>query len=447
MKKFISIILSVVLIITSFAAADFSAYAATYTQGIDVSSHNENFDFAKAKADGKKFVMLRLGYFTHLDTSFWEKVKACAEAKMNFGVYLFSYAYDNNEAQQEADFVIRTLNELKENEEYSKYFTLPVAYDIEDYKNDKMSSLGKTQITNQMVIFCDAVKAAGYTPMVYANKNFFTNYISLEKALAKKYKIWLAYYPSGTPNYSQSLEVGNILFKPDMWQYSDSGNLDKNVMYSHMSCNHTYKAENKIKAATTSAFGKAYTLYICTKCHYAYQKKTKTINRISSVSLSGTKLVYNGKVRTPTISVKDSKGNKIASSNYTVTYPSGRKNVGKYTVTVKFKGNYSGTVKKAFTINPKSTALSSVAAGKKKFTAKWQKQSTQTTGYQLQYSTSSKFSNTKTVTISSYKTTSKAVSKLQGKKKYYVRIRTYKTVSGTKYYSAWSKYKTVTTKS
>ncbi|MBR1763701.1 MAG: fibronectin type III domain-containing protein, partial [Eubacterium sp.] len=81
------------------------------------------------------------------------------------------------------------------------------------------------------------------------------------------------------------------------------------------------------------------------------------------------------------------------------------------------------------------------------FTAKWSKQATQTTGYQIQYATNSKFTkNKKTVTVKGTKTTSKTVSKLKAKKKYYVRVRTYKTVNGKKYYSGWSKAKTVTTK-
>ncbi|MCM1434389.1 MAG: fibronectin type III domain-containing protein [Clostridiales bacterium] len=92
-----------------------------------------------------------------------------------------------------------------------------------------------------------------------------------------------------------------------------------------------------------------------------------------------------------------------------------------------------------------------MTAGKKKFTVKWKKQSAQTTGYEIQYATDSKFTqNKKTVTVSKNKTTSKVVSKLKAKKKYYVRIRTYKTVKvngkNTKIYSSWSKAKTVTTK-
>ncbi|MGN0522144.1 MAG: fibronectin type III domain-containing protein, partial [Eubacterium sp.] len=76
----------------------------------------------------------------------------------------------------------------------------------------------------------------------------------------------------------------------------------------------------------------------------------------------------------------------------------------------------------------------------------WKKLTTQTTGYQIQYSTSSKFTKAKTVTVSKNSTTSKTISKLKANKKYYVRVRTYKTVDGKKIYSAWSKAKSVTTK-
>ena len=175
-----------------------------------------------------------------------------------------------------------------------------------------------------------------------------------------------------------------------------------------------------------------------------------TFNTIVSVALSATSYTYNGKVKKPSVTVKDAKGKKISSKYYTVSYSKGRKNVGQYTVTIKFKGNYSGTVKKTFTIKPKATTLSKVTAGKKAFTVKWKKQATQTTGYQIQYSTSSKFKSAKTVTVSKNKTTSKKISKLKAKKKYYVRIRTYKTVKvngkNTKIYSGWSKAKTVKTK-
>lgn len=178
---------------------------------------------------------------------------------------------------------------------------------------------------------------------------------------------------------------------------------------------------------------------------------TTVIPKISSVKLSATNYVYNGKVKTPSITVKDSKGKTLVkNTDYTVSYASGRKNVGKYAVTISFKGNYSGTKTLYFTINPKSTSISSVSATTKGFTVKWKKQTTQTTGYQIQYSTSSKFSKAKTVTIGMNSITSKTISKLSAKKKYYVRVLTYKTVKingqATKIYSSWSKSKYVTTK-
>ena len=129
------------------------------------------------------------------------------------------------------------------------------------------------------------------------------------------------------------------------------------------------------------------------------------------------------------------------------SYSSGRKNVGKYKVKVNLKGNYTGSKDFEFTIKPKGTSLSKLKAGKKQFKATWKAQKTETTGYELQYATNSKFtSGKKTVKIKKNKTTSSTVKKLKAKKKYYVRIRTYKTVSGKKIYSDWSKSKNVTTK-
>lgn len=173
--------------------------------------------------------------------------------------------------------------------------------------------------------------------------------------------------------------------------------------------------------------------------------------KVASVALSGTSYTYNGKVRTPFVKAKDSSGNAIPKSEYTVKYDSGRKNVGQYKATITFKGKYSGTYCKTFRILPKGTKLKKVSAGKKSFTAKWSRQKTQTTGYQVQYSQKKNFkSGAKTVTIGKTKTTAKKVTGLKKKKTYYVRIRTYKTVkiSGKKanVVSAWSSAKKVKTK-
>lgn len=105
------------------------------------------------------------------------------------------------------------------------------------------------------------------------------------------------------------------------------------------------------------------------------------------------------------------------------------------------------TLTEKFIINPKGTSISKLSKAKKSFTVKWKKQNTQTTGYRQIYSMNSKFkTGNKYVMITSNKTTRKSIKKLKAKKKYYIRICTYKTVGGTKYYSGWSSVKSVTTK-
>ena len=170
-----------------------------------------------------------------------------------------------------------------------------------------------------------------------------------------------------------------------------------------------------------------------------------------TLTLSKTSYTYDGKVKKPSVKVKDTEGKVIPASKYTVTYAKGRKNVGVYSVKVTFKGEYKGTLSGSFKIKPKSTSVKSVKGGKKSMTVKWKKQTKQTTGYQIQYSTKKKLtSGTKTATIKKNKTTSKKITKLNKNKKYYVRIRTYKTVKvngkSIKIYSSWSKVKSAKTR-
>lgn len=210
---------------------------------------------------------------------------------------------------------------------------------------------------------------------------------------------------------------------------------------------HTVSASPKsttTKRATLSANGSITKNYYCTECGKLFPKST-TIKKISAVKLSTTSYTYNGKAKKPSVKVTDSSGKTISSGNYTVKYSSNT-NPGKAKAVITFKGNYSGSKTLYYTIKPAKTSITKLTAGKKCFTVKWSKKTAQVTGYQIQYSTNSKFSKTKTVTITKNKTVSKKISKLSAKKKYYVRIRTYKTVSGKKYYSDWSAAKSVTTK-
>ncbi len=201
------------------------------------------------------------------------------------------------------------------------------------------------------------------------------------------------------------------------------------------SCNSTIDAQIKPATIKSDGIAKNY----CTVCDVLIS--TETIYR-PKASLEKTSFVYNKKVITPNVKVVTIKGEVIDPSNYTLTYASGRKNVGKYKVTVNFKEKYSGNLVLTFEITPKPTKISSLKAGKKSFTVKWKKgDKNSVKSYQIRYSTSAKFKKAKTVNIKSLKTVSKTVSKLKSGK-YYVQVRTVK----NKCYSAWTKAKSVKVK-
>ena len=209
--------------------------------------------------------------------------------------------------------------------------------------------------------------------------------------------------------------------------------------------------ENEI-AATYGKEGSYESVVCCSVCGTELERTPVKVAKLKKTSLakatvSGIKnKTFTGSALTQNITVTLGGKTLENSKDYEITYKN-NKSVGLATVTVTGINAYSGTVSKTFKINPKGTSLSGVTAKSKGFTVKWNKQTMQTSGYQIQYAADSKFTkNAKTVTVSKNSTASKKISKLTGKKKYYVRIRTYKTVNGTKYYSSWSSSKKVTTK-
>ena len=227
--------------------------------------------------------------------------------------------------------------------------------------------------------------------------------------------------------------------------------------YTCSLCRHSYtekiaKLPHSYKTVVTKATEKAdgTIANTCEKCKYTASKTT--IPKITNVQMTKTDLVYNGKKQTPAITVTDRTGKVLKNgTDYKVTYPKNRKNVGVYTAKVTFKGNYTGTKSLTFRIDPKAASLKKLKAQKKGFQVTWKKQTSQTTGYEVQYSTKKNFKKgTKTITVKKNSKTSATVSKLSAKKKYYVRIRTYKTVKvngkNTKLYSDWSSVKNVKTK-
>lgn len=186
-----------------------------------------------------------------------------------------------------------------------------------------------------------------------------------------------------------------------------------------------------------------------TFCAYCDEYITNAVYYIpKNITLKKSTFVYNGKAKTTTVTAYDQMGNVIPASNYTVKYKNNTK-PGNATVTVTFNNvNYSGSFTANITIKPKKESITYLGTkSAKSLLVKWKKDTT-VTGYQVQYSTSKKFykSKTKTVTITSKKTIKKTISKLKSNKKYYVRVRSYKTSNGKKIYGDWSAVKSVKVK-
>lgn len=187
----------------------------------------------------------------------------------------------------------------------------------------------------------------------------------------------------------------------------------------------------------------------CTVCGAAVESadipalSPKSISS-ATVSLSIATYTFDGKVKTPSVTVKLGSTALRNGIDYVVSY-SNNKNVGKATVVITGKGLYAGTITRTFVINPAKQEIQKLTAKSKGFYIDYAAKG-HATGYEIQYATNSSFSGAKKTVITSNKTDKVTVSKLSGNKKYYVRVRTYTTVNGIKYYGAWSAVKTVTTK-
>ena len=175
-------------------------------------------------------------------------------------------------------------------------------------------------------------------------------------------------------------------------------------------------------------------------------KSIKTANNdITKASVSGISTkAFTGKAITQNVTVKVGSTVLKNGTDYTVSY-SNNKKVGKATVKITGKGKYGGVITKTFKINPAKQEIQKLTAKSKAFFVDWAQKGS-ATGYEIQYATNSKFTGAKKVTITNNKTDKTTVSKLSANKKYYVRVRSYTTVGGTKYYGAWSAVKNVTTK-
>ena len=176
------------------------------TKGIDVSYANGLVDWKKAHKE-VDFAILRCGfgsdYTSQDDVQFATNVKACEKYNIPYGVYLYSYATTVEKAKSEAKHTLRLLN--------GKTLDMPVFYDLEE---PRISTLGKTKILEIAKAFCNEIEKAGYQTGIYANKNWFDNYLT-DKWYDTKVK-WLAQYNSAVTYKG----------KYDLWQYTSKGSVD-----------------------------------------------------------------------------------------------------------------------------------------------------------------------------------------------------------------------------
>ena len=200
----------------------------------------------------------------------------------------------------------------------------------------------------------------------------------------------------------------------------------------------SYSNNTKVGTAKVTITGKGnYTGSVSKTYSIKNNFKKATVSGISTKA-------FTGKNITQSITVKYNGKTLKNGTDYTVSY-SNNKKIGIATVKIAGKGSYTGTVTKTFKINPAKQEIQKLTAKSKAFFVDWAQKGS-ATGYEIQYATNSKFTSAKKVTITNNKTDTKTISKLSGKKKYYVRVRSYTTVKGTKYYGAWSASKSVTTK-
>jgi GH25 family lysozyme M1 (1,4-beta-N-acetylmuramidase) len=204
---------------------DFDTYSKGYCtgkdayKGIDVSKWQGDIDWAKVKAAGVDYAIIRCGYGSdeeNQDDEKWlQNVKGCLANGIPFGVYLYSYATDTSMAKSEAEHVIRL---LKKANLTTSLVALPIYLDMED------SSTASADLASIATTFCNAIKAAGYTPGVYANLKWWE-----EKLTASCFDSWAKWIAEW--NTSQGLtDAGSKNFESadsnQMWQFSSYGKVD-----------------------------------------------------------------------------------------------------------------------------------------------------------------------------------------------------------------------------
>lgn len=203
---------------------------------VDVSEHNGTLDWAKIKKAGIDAAIIRTGYgVSHTDKQFYNNMDGAIAQGMRIGIYHFSYALNVDGAKNEAAFVIKLLKQYKDK------ITLPVYFDFEydtvSYAKKQGVTLGKNAFNNHCVAFCEAVKAAGYKPGVYYNKDYYNTMVSLSSVGG--YSQWYAQYASSPSisdydlwQFSSTYTISGCSGKFDMSEIKNSGTVTASKKYT-----------------------------------------------------------------------------------------------------------------------------------------------------------------------------------------------------------------------
>jgi len=181
--------------------------------GVDVSSHQQEIDWELVAANGVEFAMIRVGYRGYTegeiqpDDYFVQNIEGARAAGLDVGVYFFSQALDEQEAIDEANYVLEQIKDYP--------LSYPVIFDWEDIEADaRTDGMDSVQLTKNAIAFCDTIKQAGYRAGVYFNQRFGYEEFDLERL--QDYVFWLAEY-NDTPSFSFHFQI---------WQYCNDGRVD-----------------------------------------------------------------------------------------------------------------------------------------------------------------------------------------------------------------------------
>jgi GH25 family lysozyme M1 (1,4-beta-N-acetylmuramidase) len=195
--------------------ATYSKGDVTAKKGIDVSKFQGDIDWNRVKNDGVEFAFIRLGYRGYesgkivTDEKYEDNITGCNDAGIDCGVYFFTEALNEEEGREEADYVLELLD--------GHHVELPIVLDVEQSANTaktRTKNLSQEDRTKVVIAFCERIKEAGYTPMIYGNLKSMM--IMLDFAQLEEYEKWFAYYhyPLRFP------------YKHRIWQYSANGEVD-----------------------------------------------------------------------------------------------------------------------------------------------------------------------------------------------------------------------------